>query len=73
MAVKDLNAEQLAVYKWQQGLHGSFFSNLWKAIIQADGGNLNALEKGFPDEVGGYKKYAWESGWWKGVQEKAGK
>lgn len=73
MAYKDLNAEELAVYKWQYRLHGDFYSCLWEAIIHADGGNLKALAKGFPVEVGGYLKYSSLAGWWEKVQEKVGK
>ena len=57
-----LTAEEIAVYKWQYGNQGSFFTNLWKLICSADGHNLSRLEKAFPDEVKGYRKYGNERG-----------
>ena len=57
--------------RWQYGILGGFESTLWNAITRADGHNLNALGKGFPDEVNGYKKYTSEAGWFEGVRNKA--
>lgn len=67
----ELNAEESAVMHWQFFPLGGFESALWSAITKADTQNLNALELGFPAEVGGYKKYSHVSGWFEGVQDRA--
>lgn len=66
-----LNAEERAVMRWQYDILGGFESTLWDAITRADGHNLEALGKGFPDEVNGYKKFTSVSGWWHEVLERA--
>ena len=55
----DWTPEEKAVIEWQFRLCGHFKTALWEAIIRADDNNLEALEKGFPVEVGGYRMWAW--------------
>ncbi len=54
------SAGEKAVVKWQFRLHGHFLTALWVAITKADETNLRKLERGFPDEVEGYR--AWTRG-----------
>ena len=68
---ENLNAEEQAVMEWQYGILGGFKSTLWEAITRADSQNLEALGKGFPDEVNGYKKFAHVSGWFESVRHRA--
>lgn len=44
--------------KYQFRLLGSFFTALFDAISRADEDNLDALAKGFPEEVDAYKTWA---------------
>lgn len=43
--------------KYQFQMLGSFFTKLFDAISQADDDNLNALAKGFPEEVDAFKTW----------------
>ena len=69
----NLTNEEAWIVKWQYRLLGDFHSALFDAICRADEKNLAKIGQGFPDEVSGYKKYAFQSGWWKEVQKKIGK
>ncbi len=55
------NAEKQLI-KWQFNLHGSFYTALFDAIQKADPINLKLLEKGFPDEVQGFRQWQNENG-----------
>lgn len=66
-----LTQEEQAVFEWQYGMCGDFKRALWKAICQADDENKGRLARAFPVEVKGYLRYAYESGWWQRVEEKA--
>lgn len=48
-----------AVVMWQYRLHGDFHTALFNAIKTADQHNLARLERGFPDEVSGFRAWAW--------------
>lgn len=65
-----LNAEELAVYKWQYNLQSNFRKCLWQTIILADDKNLERLWRAFPIDVGGYRKYLNEGGWWDELEKK---
>lgn len=52
---------EICIIKWQFGLYGSFYTNLFVAIQSADPINLRKLEKGFPVEVAGFKAWQDES------------
>lgn len=51
--------EKFAI-KWQYRLLGQFETALMEAIRQADEDNLRLLERGFPEQVDGYR--AWVHG-----------
>ena len=68
-----LTSAERAVIGWQYGRHGGFFTSLWKAITQADSGNLVRLYKAFPDHILGYTAYIHNPGWWDAVVRKMGK
>jgi hypothetical protein len=70
MNIKDLNEEELFIFKWQYRMLGGFKQALIRAIMLADDINLSKLERGFPTEVGGFIKYSTEEGWWRKVQAK---
>ena len=55
-----------------QGLHplGGFERALWTALGCADGDNLRALERGFPQEVDCLRRYRMEAGYWEEVRER---
>lgn len=72
MDFSNLNPEEKAVVEWQYGRCGGFYKNLWECISMADKEHLAKIEKGFPVEVSGYRKYIGESGWWTNVQKKLG-
>jgi hypothetical protein len=46
------------VIKWQYRLNGDFETALWGAIVRADEDNLARLERGFPEQVLGYRAWA---------------
>ena len=52
------DAEKFVV-KWQFGLLGDFRTALIRAITLADDRNLEQLALGFPDEVAGYRAWAY--------------
>ena len=56
-------ASEKAVIKWQYNetmhLYGSFFTALWQAIVRADHENLARLERGFPEEIAGFRAWAY--------------
>jgi hypothetical protein len=58
------NEGERSLYKWQCGALGSFERHIWTAISVADSGNLDALERAFPEHVKAYRRYVWESGYW---------
>jgi hypothetical protein len=68
--LSDLTAEEYVVVEWQYRLCGGFKTALWDAISKADEGNLIRLAKGFPVEVGGYRRFSREEGWWQRVEAK---
>ncbi len=68
--IETLTREERAVVDWQYGFCGGFFEALFGAIAKADEQNLASIEKGFPDEVAGYKHYAYQDGWWPMVEKK---
>ena len=70
MTEYELTEEEIAVYNWQFGLQGDFFTALWNAIIKADAQNLAQLSLAFPNEVSGYQKYTRQNGWWEQVVKK---
>lgn len=55
----DWTAGEKAVVEWQFHLHGDFMAALFEAIKVADTDNLARLERGFQDEVGGFRAWAW--------------
>ena len=59
LASLDWSLAEKAVVKWQLRLYGDFYTALWQAIARADEGNLARLALGFPNEVEGYKAWAW--------------
>jgi len=66
-----LTAAEVALVQWQFGLHGSFFSHLWRAIASADHRNSARLSLGFPAEVAAYEAFSRVSGYWENVQVRA--
>ena len=65
-----MTREEQFIYDWQYRRLGGFRSALINAIKVADQGNRKLLGRGFPDEVGGYKKYSEVPGWWDEVEAK---
>jgi len=65
-----LDEYEKAAYKWQYKMNGSFFTNLWAAIVKADNHNLGRLALGFPIEVEAYRRYTGIENWWTNVQKK---
>ena len=68
---EEMTPEESAMLEWQYHFMGDFRIALMVAIGRADDYNLVRLERGFPVEVNGYRKFANESGWWERVVEKA--
>lgn len=66
---KQLNPGVQSLVKWQFNEHGGFFSSLWKCISTADMGNLEKLEKAYPEEVRAYRRYSTEGGYWEHILE----
>lgn len=66
-----LTDEEDAIMQWKYGYCGDFYQALWEAIARADLLNLVRLEMGFPLEVGAFRRFAHEEGWWPSVREKA--
>lgn len=52
-------AEKLII-QWQFRLLGHFRAALFEAIVRADDGNLEKIQRGFPEEVAGF--LAWNRG-----------
>jgi len=55
----EFDAADKWVVKWQFGQLGGFYSALFDAIKQADGSNLNRLALGFPEQVEGFRRWAY--------------
>ena len=72
MKLDDLTESERFIVKWQYSMLGGFKSALVLAIAKADTDNRARLERGFPNEVDGYRRFAEEYGWWENVQRKAG-
>ena len=70
--MQELSPVEQAAVKWQYGLYGDFYTDLFRAISRADTSNLAKLAKGFPVEVEAYWRYGNERGWWTSVQDKMG-
>jgi len=70
---KELTPEEDWIAQWQYHYLGDFHIALFEAICRADETSLYKLNLGFPDEVAGYKKYAYVSGWWQEVKRKIDK
>ena len=68
--LNELDESEKIVYMWQYKMLGGFKSELMKVISRADNDNLDKLEKGFPDEVIGYRKFSRIAGWWENVENK---
>ena len=66
-----MNKEELAMLEWQYDCLGPFKRSLMKAICCADEKDLELLEKVYPAEVGGYRKYSQDPDWWLKVKFKA--
>ena len=56
---------QLLMWQFNPALMGSWQRKLWGLMSISDSGNLNSLEKAFPDEVGVYRRFSTERGYWK--------
>lgn len=72
MQLENLTQSEEFIIKWQYQLLGGFKTHLAHAIAKADKENLARLEKGFPNEVEGYKNFTRKPGWWQEAQKKAG-
>ena len=68
----DLTEEEKIIYDWQYRLDEGFSRALMGAVSKADGGNLDRLSKGFPVHVKAYERFAYEAGWWEGIQKRMG-
>ena len=66
-AFQELDWGARALVEWQYGLAGDFQKHLFETISLADSHNLNKLALGFPDEVGAYRSYTGEEGYWPGI------
>jgi len=64
----NLNMGERHLVDWQYGGLGGFFTALWDAIRRADGGNLDRLGKGFPEDVEAYRRYSGEAGYWERIR-----
>lgn len=64
---------QLLMWQFQPGMMGSWQRKLWDLMAISDSGNLNSLEKAFPHEVGTYRRFSTEHGYWKEVCDAARK
>lgn len=67
-----LTTGEQSLVKWQYNEHGGFYTTLWKAITIADGWNLARLERGFPEHVQAYRRFASEKDYWPDIQRKLG-
>lgn len=68
-----LNAGEIELIQWQyKGDMGHFRNAVWKAIQNADNGNLERLRLGFPDQVDAYLRYIGEDGYWQDVLLRSG-
>jgi len=68
----DLTPGEQFIIKWQYNALGGFERTLIEAIMAADGGNLQRLWMGFPNEVSAFRNYSEVDGWWEKVKIKAG-
>ena len=55
---------------FMRGTSGSFMTNLFKTIMNADIGNQVKLSLGFPNEVEVVRRYQNEDGYWQELQKK---
>ena len=68
---KDLDEYQKAAIDWQYRIYGDFFTSLFGAIKLADETNLDRIALGFPVEVGAYRRFSREEGWWEEAERVA--
>ena len=68
MVIDGLTQADIKVCKWQYKMLGDFYTSLFQTMIKADDDNLDKLEKAFPEEVGAYKRYQRESGYWPRIE-----
>lgn len=66
-----LTRGEMFLLEWQHSLAGGFYDALAHAITRADGGNLEKLGMGFPEEVGAFKRFRGKPGYWEAVKNKA--
>jgi len=64
----NLSHAELKLCEYQYNMGGSFYKHLFEAIYRADDGNLERLERGFPEEVQAYKNYSRTAGYWTRLQ-----
>jgi hypothetical protein len=57
---------------FMRGTSGSFMTNLFNTIMNADIQNQMKLSLGFPNEVEVVRRYRNEDGYWQKLQEKLG-
>jgi hypothetical protein len=69
----NLNYGERELVKWQYKKLSGFGDALWLAIQRADTNNLDALEKGFPDQVIAYRRFSRENGYWEDVMSRISK
>jgi hypothetical protein len=62
IASGEFTASEIAVIKWQYNLYGSFYTSLFEAFGHADRENIERLQKGFPDEVIGFRTWRGDFG-----------
>ena len=65
--------DQLLMWQFNPALMGSWQRKFWDLMSISDSGNLNSLEKAFPDEVGAYRRFSTERGYWKELCDAARK
>jgi len=59
-----LTEGERSLYRWQYHQTDDFEGCLWDCISRADSTNLANLERGFPEHLEAYRRYARESGYW---------
>ena len=73
MITKNLHIGEVELIQTQyNGELGDFKSHLWAAIMAADQGNLDRIEKGYPDQVRAYRDYVGKAGYWVDLLTRAG-
>jgi|GEM_PF-1960228 len=68
-----LDRDESLIFMWQTGIFGNFYDSLFKLLVAADVGNLEALRLGFPEEVNALVRFRTENGWWQHIEWKAQK